>query len=73
MAATYALEEFRMEKDLIFVVEESPEGGFQARALGDSIFTEADSYEELKMMVLDAVACHFTSPFPVTALLKSAQ
>jgi len=48
-----------MEKELIFVVEESPEGGFQARALGYSIFTEADSYEELKKMVQDAVACHF--------------
>ena len=48
-----------MEKELIFVVEESPEGGYQARALGDSIFTEADSYEELKKMVQDAVACHF--------------
>jgi hypothetical protein len=48
-----------MEKELIFIVEESPEGGYEARALGHSIFTEADSYEELKKMVQDAVACHF--------------
>lgn len=48
-----------MEKELIFVVEESPEGGYQARALGHSIFTEAESFEELKKMVQDAVVCHF--------------
>ena len=32
----------------------------QARALGHEIFTQADSMEELKMMLRDAVACHFT-------------
>jgi hypothetical protein len=48
-----------MEKEIIFIVEESPEGGYQARALGYSIFTEADSFEELKKMVQDAVICHF--------------
>ncbi len=48
-----------MEKELIFVVEEAPEGGYQARALGYSIFTEAESFEELKKMVQDAVICHF--------------
>lgn len=48
-----------MEKEVIFVVEESPEGGYQAKALGYSIFTEAESFEELKKMVQDAVVCHF--------------
>lgn len=48
-----------MEKEIIFLVEESPEGGYQARALGHSIFTEADTFEELKAMVQDAVRCHF--------------
>jgi hypothetical protein len=48
-----------MEKEVIFVVEESPEGGYQAKALGHSIFTEAESFEELKKMVQDAVVCHF--------------
>lgn len=48
-----------MDKEIIFNVEESPEGGFEAKALGHSIFTEADSYEELKKMVQDAVICHF--------------
>lgn len=45
--------------EIIFMVEEAPEGGFIARALGASIFTEADSIEELHTNVLDAVRCHF--------------
>lgn len=45
--------------ELIFVVEEAPEGGFLARALGVSIFTEADTLAELPGKVRDAVHCHF--------------
>jgi hypothetical protein len=45
--------------EIIFVVEESKEGGFTARALNDSIFTEADTLDELKTSVRDAVSCHF--------------
>ena len=45
--------------EIIFLVEDSPEGGFSARALGHSIFTVADSERELRTMVKDAVACHF--------------
>jgi len=48
-----------MEKEIIFVVEESPEGGYEAHALGHAIFTEADTLEELKEMIRDAVQCHF--------------
>ena len=47
------------ESEIIFSVQESPVGGYQARALGFSIFTEADSLEELKTMIRDAVSCHF--------------
>jgi hypothetical protein len=47
------------EKEIIFAVEESPEGGYEARALGYSIFTQAETLEQLKGMVRDAVACHF--------------
>ena len=47
------------ESEIIFLVEESPEGGYDARALGYSIFTEADTMDELKEMVRDAVRCHF--------------
>jgi hypothetical protein len=46
-------------KELIFVVEEAPEGGYTARALGESIFTEADDLERLQEQVRDAVLCHF--------------
>lgn len=48
-----------MVNEIIFHVTESPEGGFEARGLGFSIFTEADTLEELRTMVRDAVACHF--------------
>ena len=47
------------KKELIFLVEESPEGGYEARALGESIYTEADTLEELREVVTDAVRCHF--------------
>lgn len=46
-------------KNLIFIVEEAPEGGFTARALGASIFTEADDLADLQKQVRDAVRCHF--------------
>jgi len=45
--------------EIIFVVEEAPDGGFTARALGASIVTEADSLTELRAAVRDAVQCHF--------------
>jgi hypothetical protein len=45
--------------EIIFVVEESPEGGYTARALGTPIFTEADDLEALQIEVRDAVVCHF--------------
>jgi endonuclease III-like uncharacterized protein len=51
-------------KELIFLVEESAEGGYTARALEHSIFTEADSYEEIKDAVKDAVECHFDEQTP---------
>jgi hypothetical protein len=45
--------------EIIFVVEEAPEGGFVAKALGDAIFTEADDLESLHTNIRDAVRCHF--------------
>jgi len=48
-----------VEKEIIFVVEESPEGGLEARALDHSIYTQADTLDSLKDMVRDAVGCHF--------------
>ncbi|MBM4288093.1 MAG: 2-oxoisovalerate dehydrogenase [Deltaproteobacteria bacterium] len=48
-----------MTSEIIFVVEESPEGGFEAKALGHSIFTQGDTLEEIRQAVKDAVLCHF--------------
>ena len=41
------------------MVEEAPEGGYTARALGESIFTEADDMKGLHKQIRDAVRCHF--------------
>jgi predicted RNase H-like HicB family nuclease len=48
-----------MDQEIIFLVEEDPEGGFFAKALKYAIFTQAESVEELKTMIQDAVRCHF--------------
>lgn len=48
-----------MKNKIIFLVEESLEGGYEAKALGFSIYTQAETMDELKEMVLDAVRCHF--------------
>lgn len=45
--------------EIIFLVQDDPEGGFTAQALGQPIFTEADTFEELKSQVRDALSCHF--------------
>ncbi len=45
--------------EIVFLVEEAPEGGLTARALGASIFTEADDMPSLYANVRDAVRCHF--------------
>jgi hypothetical protein len=48
-----------MDREMIFLVEEPPEGGYTARALGHAIFTEADTWAELRSAVQDVVRCHF--------------
>ncbi len=45
--------------EIIFEVREAEEGGFWAKALGYSIFTQGEDWEDLRKMVRDAVACHF--------------
>jgi hypothetical protein len=45
--------------EIIFVVEEAPEGGLTARAVGESIFTQAETPAELHDRVREAVRCHF--------------
>lgn len=48
--------------EIIFLVEQALEGGYTAQALNESIFTEADDLETLRIMVKDAVNCHFDTP-----------
>lgn len=45
--------------EVVFIVEEAPEGGYAARALNASIFTEAHSLADLPDQVRDAVRCHY--------------
>lgn len=48
-----------MNTEVVFLVEEAPEGGYIARALGQAIFTEGETPEELETNARDAVRCHF--------------
>jgi len=45
--------------EIIFLVEEDVEGGYNAKALGESIFTQGETVEELRANIRDAVDCHF--------------
>ena len=48
--------------EIIFLVEQDPEGGYTARALGESIFTQADDMETLRENIRNAVQCHYPQP-----------
>ena len=45
--------------EIVILVEDAPEGGFTAHALGYSIYTEADTWDDLKLAIQDALTCHF--------------
>ncbi len=45
--------------EIIFYIEEEPEGGFTAKAVNYSIFTQGDDVESLRINIADAVKCHF--------------
>jgi len=57
------------DSEIIFAVQESPEGGYEAHALGYPIFTQAESMDELREMVRDAVRCHF-DPDSIPAVIR---
>ncbi|MCL2225439.1 MAG: 2-oxoisovalerate dehydrogenase [Defluviitaleaceae bacterium] len=48
-----------MQNEIIFVVTESLDGGYEAKAVGHSIFTQCDNYAELSETLRDSVKCHF--------------
>ncbi len=45
--------------ELIFIVEESLDGGYEAKAIGASIFTQEEDLDDLKSQIKEAVNCHF--------------
>lgn len=57
-------------KEIIFMVEEDPEGGYNAKALGFSIFTEAENLEELKENIRAALSCHFDKKNDIPAVIR---
>ena len=48
-----------MHNEIIFEITESVDGGFEAKALGHSIYTQCDNYDGLADILRDAVKCHF--------------
>ena len=62
-----------MGMELIFEVRDAEEGGYCARALGHGIFTEAETWEELRANVLEAVSVHFDDGHPRLVRLQRAK
>ena len=56
--------------EIVFLIEEDPEGGYTARALGESIFTEGDSEDELKQNVIDALRCHYDDESDIPRVIR---
>jgi hypothetical protein len=59
-----------MGKEIIFLVEEDIDGGFTAKSLGYSIFTEGENLEELKKNILDALKCHFEKGEDIPKIIR---
>jgi hypothetical protein len=63
-----------MKKEIVFLIEDSPQGGYEAKAIGHSIYTESDMLDKLSEMIRDAVSCHFEDedrPRIISAIDKS--
>jgi len=46
-------------KETVFLVEESLDGGYEARAAGFPIFTQGETIDKVKKNIIDSVQCHF--------------
>lgn len=66
----FVLLKYKNMSELIFIVEESLEGGYTASALGESIFTEAETLNDLKIAIRDAVKCHFDDPTKMPKMIR---
>ena len=60
----------RALNEIVFLVEDDPEGGYTARALGESIFTEAETEEELRASIVDALRCHFEKESEIPRIIR---
>ncbi|MCZ7673544.1 MAG: 2-oxoisovalerate dehydrogenase [Chloroflexi bacterium] len=59
--------------EIIFLVEEDVNGGYSARALDHSIFTDADTWDDLEIMIQEAINCHFElGDHPKTIVLANS-
>jgi predicted RNase H-like HicB family nuclease len=56
--------------EILFLVEEAIEGGYNARARNESIFTQGDTIEQLKLNIADAIECHFDYKTPPSFVLR---
>ena len=57
-------------KEIIFLIENDIDGGFTAKALGESIFTEGDTLDELKDNIKDAIKCHFDNEEKIPKVIR---
>jgi len=59
-------------QEILFLVEEDPEGGYTAQATSgsNSIFTEADTIEQLKDSIMDALRCHFDEESAIPSFIR---
>ena len=57
-------------EEIIFLVEENPEGGFAARAMGLPIFTQRETIEEIKTNIKDALLCHFDREEDIPRIIR---
>lgn len=60
-------------KEIIFVLEEDPEGGYTARSLGFAIFTQGQTIAEIKENIRDAMRCHFENEEDIPKVIRLHQ
>ena len=54
--------------EIVFEVAQEADGGFTAEALGESIFTQADNWDELRANVKEAVQAFYFDATPPAAI-----
>ncbi len=64
------MKEVKSANEIIFLIENDPEGGYNAQALGYSIFTEGETTEDLKENIIDALRCHFDNENDIPRIIR---